>query len=94
MDKKSLEVIAGSPDSPLIIGESEIPCYVLEDETRVLSQRGVHSALATKRGGPHSDTATRKPRFMATKALSAFIADDLKSALENPVCFMRPGAVA
>ena len=25
-----LKIIAGAPDRPLIIGEIEIPCYVLE----------------------------------------------------------------
>lgn len=33
-----LKVIAGAPDKPPTIGDSEIPCYVLEDETRVLGQ--------------------------------------------------------
>lgn len=37
---KTLETIAGAADRPLKIGEIEIPCYVLEDETRVVSQRG------------------------------------------------------
>ena len=41
MSKKTLEVIAGAPDRPLVIGRIEIPCYVLEDETRVLSRAGV-----------------------------------------------------
>ena len=39
--KKPLEVIAGATDHPLVIGDIEIPCYVLEDETRVLVQRGM-----------------------------------------------------
>ena len=29
---------------------------------------------------------------MTTRALSPFIDDDLKAALENPICFRRPGA--
>ena len=40
-ESQPLEVIAGAPDRPMIIGEIEIPCYVLEGETRVLSQRGI-----------------------------------------------------
>jgi hypothetical protein len=31
----------GAADHPLRIGDIEIPCYVLEDETRVLSLRGL-----------------------------------------------------
>ena len=36
-----LKVIAGAADRPLIIGDIEIDCYVLEDETRVLSRGGI-----------------------------------------------------
>lgn len=49
--KGPLKVIAGAPDRPLIIGDVEIPCYVLEDETRVLAQLGMVSGLGMSRGG-------------------------------------------
>ena len=45
MGNKPLKVIAGAPDRPLVIGDIEIPCYVLEDKTRVLSQRGFLKAI-------------------------------------------------
>ena len=32
--KEPLKVIAGAPDRPLMIGDIELPCYVLEDATR------------------------------------------------------------
>jgi hypothetical protein len=41
----------GSPDNPIRIGGIEIQCYVLPDETRVLAQRGLHSALGMSEGG-------------------------------------------
>jgi len=41
----------GSDDHPLKIGEIEIPCYVLEGEIRVLSQRGLHFGLGLPEGG-------------------------------------------
>ena len=31
----ALKVIAGAPDRPLVIGDIEIPCYVLEGEQRL-----------------------------------------------------------
>ena len=46
-----LEIICGTPDSPVTIGDVEIECYVLEDETRVLSQRGLQRALGMSEGG-------------------------------------------
>lgn len=41
----------GSLDRPLRIGDIEIPCYVLPDETRVLALRGLHTALGVSHGG-------------------------------------------
>ena len=43
--RRPLKIIAGTPDRPLLIGDIEIPCYVLEDETRILSQRGMQLAI-------------------------------------------------
>lgn len=40
-----LRVISGSPDRPLKIGNLILPCYVLEDETRVLSEEGIADLL-------------------------------------------------
>src|ERR1700682_5347084 len=41
----------GSDDHPLKIGDIEIPCYVLEDDTRVLSQRGLQTGIGMSIGG-------------------------------------------
>lgn len=41
----------GSADRPIRIGDIEIPCYVLPDETRVLALRGLHIALGMSHGG-------------------------------------------
>ena len=41
----------GSVDHPLTIGDIEIPCYVLEDGTRVLSQRGLQTSLGMSISG-------------------------------------------
>ena len=84
-----LKVIAGTSDAPLRIGEIEIPCYVLEDETRVLSQRGVFEALGVSRGGgPNGGAQT--PRFAASKSLQPFMRNDLTAALSSPILFQPP----
>lgn len=49
MEQMPLKVIAGSLDDPLIIGDIKIPCFVLEGETRVLSQGGVLRAIGRHR---------------------------------------------
>ena len=51
MTQKPLEIIAGDPNKPLVISEIEIPCYVLEDKSRVITQRGLYNALGISRGG-------------------------------------------
>ncbi len=47
--KPPYKVVAHRADRPLKIGEIEIPCYVLENEERVLSQRGFLDATGFSR---------------------------------------------
>ena len=94
---EALKVIAGAADKPLIIGEIEIPCYVLEDETRVLSQRGVFSSVNATRGGPRgqADLGAEMPRFASQNWLKPYISSDLELALKSPIQFQPPaGATA
>jgi len=76
----------GSPDKPLRIGGVEIPCYVLEDGTRVLSGRGMQTALTL--GQRHG--ALLKG-FLGKSNLKPFISDELAMALSSPMRFIRPG---
>jgi hypothetical protein len=70
------------------LGDSfSIPCAVLEDGTRVLTQQGMHVVLGrhkniTGRNGQHDE----RPTFLAASNLSPFISNDLKSTWE-PVRF-------
>ena len=89
------KTIAGSPDNPLRIGDAEIDCYVLEDKTRVLSQRGMFKGLGVARGGPRnanepSNTGAEIPRFASQKWLKPYINSELELALKNPVFFQPP----
>src|SRR5688572_21940825 len=43
--------ICGSEAKPLVIGEIQIPAYVLEDGRRVLAQRGLQMGLGFSRSG-------------------------------------------
>ena len=83
------KVIAGAPDKPLVIGDIEIQCYVLEDETRVLSQRGVFNSVSATRGGPRNvaDLGAQLPRFASQKWLKPYISKDLELALKTPILF-------
>ena len=87
---KALKVIAGAPDRPLVIGDIEIPCYVLEDETRVLAQRGMVAALGMARGGSSHGGGDRLAHFVNQKTLKPFISDELIAVTTNPVKFWIP----
>ncbi len=76
---KTPKVIYGSPDSPLKIGGKEIQCYVLDDETRVLTQASFLEALGRhrkanvrKKGGEE-----RLPAILQGKAINPFISQEL-----------------
>ena len=76
-----LTTLAGSKDRPLQIGNASIDCYVLEDETRVLSQRGMFKGLGVARGGPRNEnepshTGAEIPRFASQNWLKPYINSD------------------
>ena len=85
MSEEPLKVIAGAPDSPLMIGETEIPCYVLEDETRVLVQRGIATGM-----GMSAMRGRRIGDFVASKSINPFISNELNSVIKNPIKFQPP----
>jgi hypothetical protein len=74
------------------IGDLEIPCAVLPDGTRVLSQRGVGKALGRGYGSnawrkqEHQNSEYGKlPYFIAASSLNSFISPELQSLLSNPI---------
>ena len=89
MSNKLLKVVAGAPDKPLVIGDIKILCYVLEDEMRVLSERGMFTGLGASRGGQKTDRV-QVPRFMASKTLAPFISSELMAVLNSPILFKNP----
>ena len=91
MSTEPLKVIAGAPDRPLVIGDIEIPCYVLEDKTRVLSQSGMFRSLGlARRGLVATKSGAQIPRFAASKAIHSFISKELIAGLSNPIVFTGP----
>lgn len=89
-----LRATHGSADHPLKIGAIEIPCYVLEDGTRVLSQRGVVAGLGMKHGTGGGGGADRLTGFLGGKGISAFVNNDLVARIASPIKFRSPGGVA
>ena len=85
------KVIAGAPDRPLIIGDIEIQCYVLEDETRVLSQRGLQSALGMGLGGARIAGARRIGQLVGYIESKDIDVNDLPARAEAAIEFQPPG---
>ena len=86
-------VTHGSPDHPLNIAGIAIPCYVLDDGTRVLSQAGFQEAM-----GKHRKANVRKegeeqlPAIIQGKAIFSFLDKDLIEK-SRPIKFRTPHGV-
>lgn len=74
----------------LKIGELSIPCAVLPDGTRVLSQRGVGSALGRSYGGQNWKEKAPEggggglPFYIGLAALKPFISNELMALISEP----------
>jgi hypothetical protein len=73
----------------LKIGDKIIPCAVLPDKTRVLSERAIAAALGLKRGGSHwirkreNEGGADLPVYLSSPWLQPFISEELKAALND-----------
>lgn len=83
------EVIA-KYNGELEIGGMIIPCAVLADGTRVVSQMGVNKSLSRPEGGS-KDTSRNLPRFFELKALQPFISNDLATRASHPIVYQGKG---
>ena len=87
---KVLKAIAGAADKPLIIGEYEIPCFVLENEKRVITQRGLIKALGMS-AGTAGKGADRVVSFISQSRFNAFAPKELRVLSTSPIKFKGPG---
>ncbi len=88
------EAICGSEDRPLKIANVELSCYVLADDTRVLSQAGFLAAL-----GRHPKANVRReggeeqiPAILQGKAINPFISKEILEK-SRPIRFRTPSGV-
>jgi P63C domain len=86
------EAVCGSPDQPLRIGEAEIECYVLDEGTRVVTQRSFLQAL-----GRHPKANVRResneeqlPAILQGRKLRKHISQDTIEK-SRPITFRPPG---
>jgi len=88
--KGMLKATHGSANHPLKIGDAELPCYVLEDGTRVLSQGGFAGALGMARGGSMIAGMNRLELFVSRKSVNPFISNEIAERFANPISFITP----
>ena len=88
------EVICGSPEQPMKIGNVEVDCYVLNDERRVIIQRGMMTALDMSQGTAGRGDGDRLSRFLATKSITSFVSNELRDVITNPIRFKVSGTIA
>ena len=83
----------GSPERPLRLLDAEIPCYVLSDGRRVLTQQGFLLALGrsrTAKGGTGAAGAVDNlPAFLAANNLKSLISEEI-IASTRPIEFRLP----
>lgn len=78
------------------IGESQIPCAVLDDGRRVLSETGITESLGARTGSAKlrkkeimESGGAPMPLFLSPKGLKPFISGELEEGLLNPVEYMQ-----
>ena len=90
--ERPLKAIAGAPDKPLVIGDLTLQPYVLEDESRVLTQESFFRAIgrsgkpAVGRGSAFEKVAP----FLALDNLKPYVSKEL-AASTYPILFSAPG---
>jgi P63C domain len=81
----------------LPIGDIELDCAVLDGGVRVLSERAVHRAFGSKRGGSHwkrakqAEGGANLPSFLSAKNYAEFISKELEASLANPIIYRAQG---
>jgi len=85
-----VKVTHGSPNHPLIIGDLQIPCYVLEDGRRVLHQRGMVKSLGMSPGSSSGNRGDRLTGFVGGKGLEPYVSRALIAMTNNPIKFRTP----
>lgn len=92
--------LEASHTGELVIGELTLPCAVLPDGSRVLSQRGVGRALGRTFGGKNfaleegEDPAGKLPFFLTGKLINPFVSNELALLLSEPKVYTHKGATA
>ena len=88
------KAICGDDNRPLIFGDIEINCYVLDDETRVLSLRTLQSGIGMSEGGGKGG-ARKIPALMTRLKGKGINIMNLDARANEPIQFLtKSGSIA
>lgn len=82
--------ICGSTDRPLRVGDLSIPCYVLEDERRVLTVAGISDGMGLARGGSMVAGMNRLELFASRDRVKPYVSSNLTERIASPIVFITP----
>jgi hypothetical protein len=86
MDKIQKATHEGS----LVLSGITIPAFVLENATRLISQRGLQTSIGLSKGGGSKVGAHRMGVFLARIFSKGIELNDLTARIENPIVFFPP----
>lgn len=72
------KVLKATHPGVLTIGDKSIPVAVLEDGTRVITQRGMFVALGMHKNPSKGQSIANRPGFLSADNLTPFISEDLE----------------
>ncbi len=87
------KILKAEYQGKLNIGNIQIPCAVLEDKTRVLSERSLAKAFGSLGSGAYwkkrrkGDVKALLPRYISMSYLEGFIDNELRTKLLNPIIY-------
>lgn len=84
------KAICGDDAKPIVIGDIELQCYVLEDETRVLTLRGLQGSIGLSEGGGR-EGVRKIPALMARLEEKGLDIMDLDARANSPIRFLTTG---
>lgn len=92
------KVTHGSAERPLVIGDKKLPCFIIDGDVRVLTQRGLQTSIGMSEGGGSTPGEQRLVSFLLSLAGKFAPDNDLASRsvaaaerLKNPIKFRLPG---
>lgn len=84
------KAVCGSQENPVKISDTQIPCYVLEDETRVLTVAGVSDGMGLARGGSMIAGMNRLELFISRNRINPYVSNELAERIHSPIIFLTP----